>query len=120
MQIRFHEKNGQRVAEVVADEVVINNVQDALDLMVNPTLEHVRKIIVHQENVSPDFFVLRSGLAGEILQKFVNYRVQMAIVGDFDKIESDALKAFIMESNRGKDVFFLGDIDSAIRKLTSV
>ncbi|WP_083996437.1 DUF4180 domain-containing protein [Desulfosporosinus acididurans] len=53
-----------------------------------------------------DFFDLKTKLAGEILQKFVNYHVRIAIVGDFSGYKSKSLKDFIYESNNGKDVFF--------------
>ncbi len=52
------------------------------------------------------FFILSSGLAGDVLQKFVNYRFRIAVYCDFSKYASKPLKDFIRESNRGKDVFF--------------
>lgn len=37
-------------------------------------------LVVKEEDLSPIFFDLRSGVAGELLQKFVNYRVPLALV----------------------------------------
>jgi hypothetical protein len=65
----------------------------------------------------PDFFDLKSGLAGEILQKFSNYRVKLALAGDFSEIRSKSLKDFIRECNRGKTIFFVNSINDALSRL---
>jgi len=116
MEIIIHKQGGQKIAEVVSDIIVIKNEQDALDLMVEPRLEGARKIIIHRENIIPDFFDLSTRIAGQILQKFVTYQVKLAIVGDF-KDSSETLKSFIYESNRGTEIFFVGDIETAKFKL---
>ena len=58
-----------------------------------------------------------SGLAGEILQKYVNYGGKLAIYGDFSRYTSKPLKDFIYESNKGKDVFFVATRDDAIGRM---
>ena len=65
------------------------------------------------------FFVLSSGLAGEILQKFVNYHFKVAIYGDFSKYTSKPLKDFIYESNNGNAVFFTETQAQAVEKLSA-
>jgi hypothetical protein len=37
-------------------------------------------LILVEDDLAPEFFDLRSGLAGELIQKFVNYRIRAAIV----------------------------------------
>ncbi len=59
-----------------------------------------------------------SGIAGEILQKFINYHAKLAIIGDFSGYTSKPLKDFIYESNNGKDVFFVGSEQEAVERLT--
>jgi hypothetical protein len=120
MNVSIIENGQQKLAEITSDQVLIANVQDALDLMAKPALAGIRKIILHKDNIDPNFFDLRTGLAGEILQKFVNYSIQLAIVGDFENITSESLKAFIIECNRGTQIFFLKDSESAIHTLFSV
>jgi hypothetical protein len=68
--------------------------------------------------VSEDFYNLKTGLAGEILQKFVTYYVRLAIVGDFSTYQSKSLRNFIYESNKGKHIFFLPDPEQAVEKLS--
>ncbi len=65
-----------------------------------------------------NFFVLSTGLAGEILQKYINYGGRIAIFGDYSHYTSKPLKDFIYESNNGKDVFFVATEEEAINALT--
>ncbi len=64
--------------------------------------------------LSPEFFQLSTGLAGEILQKFTNYHAILAIVGDFSQEQSKPLRDFIYESNKGSHIFFVETEDEAI------
>jgi hypothetical protein len=117
MNFNFHELNNVRIAEVISDEIVLNNVQDSLDLMANADYQGARKIILHEKNINPEFFKLSTGLAGEILQKYVNYKIKLAIVGDFTKYQSNSFNAFLIECNRGNQFFFVDTSDKAIEML---
>lgn len=37
-------------------------------------------LVIDEKNLTPDFFDLKTGLAGQVLQKFVNYRTKLAII----------------------------------------
>lgn len=117
MELRIVDVDGRKVAKVVSQQVVISTVQDALDLMANADYRGARSIVVHEKNLDPSFFQLRTGLAGDILQKCSNYRVRIAIVGDFTTYDSASLNSFIVECNRGNSIFFTDDIESATRTL---
>ena len=56
------------------------------------------KIALNKSAILEDFFILSKGLAGEILQKFINYETKFAIYGDYSKYTSKPLKDFIYES----------------------
>ena len=116
MEIVFH-KGHNKIAEIVIDEIVFNTVQDALDLLGDASYNESNRIILHEKNICPDFFKLSTGLAGEILQKCVNYHVKLAIVGKFEKYNSNSLKAFILECNRGSQFYFVNNIDEAFKRL---
>lgn len=120
MKIIIHNNNQERIAEIIADEMVINNLQDALDLISNVYYQDSSKIIINEKNIISNFFNLRSGLAGEILQKCINYKMKLAIVGDFSKYESKSLRDFITECNRGNQFFFVNDIEKAKEILINV
>jgi hypothetical protein len=118
MNIEIHEQNGIKIAEIISGEIEINITQDALDLMADCDYLGARRIIINKENLLPEFFDLKTGLAGEILQKFVNYQIQLAIVGDFSKYTSKSLKDFIFESNKTGRINFVSSVEEAKVKLS--
>lgn len=108
------------IAIVNSDEVIMTDVQTAMDLIMSVKYETgCSKIVLNKEAITEDFFILSKGIAGEILQKFINYRVKFAIYGDFSKYTSKPLKDFIYESNKGKDIYFVPDTDKAVQMLSS-
>lgn len=111
--------NGIAVS-ISSDNMIITDVDSALDLLMSAKYEAGTKyIIINKKNIIEDFFILSSGLAGEILQKFVNYGMgKIAIYGDFSHYTSKPLKDFIYESNKGKDVFFVATREEAIQKIS--
>lgn len=106
------------VAVVSGEGKLICDVDSALDVMMSVKYEaECDNIIINKKLITEDFFVLSKGLAGEILQKFKNYNVRLAVYGDFSKYTSKPLKDFIYESNKGKDFFFVQTQDEAIEKM---
>lgn len=114
MTIKSHNINDIKVAEVIADEILIQSAQDGLDLMGNIYYQGFDKVILYEKNITPDFFDLKTKIAGEILQKFSNYRIGLAVVGDFSKYESKSMKDFIFESNKTGHVSFVETIEKAV------
>ena len=106
------------VAVISSDDVIISDAQSALDLIMTVKYETgTDRIAINKGAVTEKFFILSSGLAGEILQKFINYHVKFAIYGDYSGYTSKPLHDFIYESNCGKDIFFVSTKDEAIQKL---
>ncbi|MFD2036820.1 DUF4180 domain-containing protein [Belliella marina] len=115
MNIITHQINDTKIAEVLSEEVIINNTEDGLDLLGNLYYQGFDRIIVHQKDINANFFDLKTGIAGEILQKFSTYRVRLTIVGDFSPYTSKSLKDFIFESNKGNHVNFASSLENAIK-----
>lgn len=113
MEIKSHEVNSIKIAEIVSGEIIIQSAQDGLNLMGNVYYQGFDKVILHEKHHSR-IFDLKTGIAGEILQKFSNYRIGLAIVGDFSKYESKSIKDFIFESNTTKHVNFVGTLEEAL------
>lgn len=101
-------------------EAPVSSGADAMGLIasVRYTMPDCQALILPREALNEDFFRLSTGLAGEALQKFVNYKMKVAIVGDFSPYTSKPLQDFIRESNRGKTVFFLPTEAEALQKLS--
>lgn len=107
MKIVTHEVNSIRIAEVISDECIVTTPDEALQLLVDLYYQEFDKVILYAKNLHPVFFDLKTKMAGEILQKFSNYRVQLAIVGDFDQYPGKSLRDFIYECNKGRAVNFI-------------
>ncbi|AIQ17278.1 cytoplasmic protein [Paenibacillus sp. FSL H7-0357] len=119
MNVAKVEAGGVDIAVVSSSEVLIGDVQSALNFIATVRYEtDCDRIVLNQSNVSDSFFDLKTRLAGEILQKFINYQVKLALVGDFSIYTSQSLKDFIYECNRGNDFLFMPTEQQAIVKLS--
>ena len=119
MSITGINENGIQLAVVSGEEKIITDVQSALDLAMTARYETgADRIVIDKHAITEEFFILSSGLAGEVLQKFINYHVKAAIWGDYSRYTGEPLKDFIYESNKGKDFFFTETKEEAIRCLT--
>jgi hypothetical protein len=108
-------RHGNGIVEFIDAAVLIKEANDVLDLIF---MENCSTILVRKENITDDFFDLSTGVAGAILQKFSNYRKRMAIIGDFEGVESKSLKDFIYESNRTKQILFVKTREEALKIFT--
>jgi hypothetical protein len=115
MKFIQHPINNYTIAELSANNVILTTAQEFLQMIMDSAAEGV---IVHKENIDESFFDLSSGLAGDMLQKIVNYRLRLAIVGDFSKYESKSLQAFILESNRSNTIVFVSTVEEALKRLS--
>ena len=116
MEFKLHQQENGTIAEYITSGK-LEGVQDFVDLLGNAYYQEVNKIIIKEENLGNDFFDLKSGVAGEILQKFSNYRVKLAIVGSFKDIQSKSLRDFIRESNKMGRILFVENINEALQKM---
>lgn len=119
MNIQVHQQNDTAIAEVLSDEMLIHTPDDGLQLMVDLYYQGYGEMILHEQNITPAFFDLKTGIAGEILQKFATYRVRLAIVGDFAHYDSKSLRDFIFESNKGRQISFVPTVEEAVSRLSS-
>ena len=95
--------------------VLITDSGSAMDVLATVRYETgCSAMILRQEQLDESFFRLSSGLAGEVLQKFVHYQMRLGIVGDFSGYTSKPLHDFIRESNQGRQVCFLPTEEEAL------
>lgn len=96
---------------------ILRTEQDALDLVAEVIfVHHLNHLIISKTAVAEEFFDLSSRLAGNALQKFTNYGVQLAIVGDFSRYQSQSLADFMRESNKGGRILFVPTKEEALRR----
>lgn len=118
MKIDVFKHNNEHIAEVKDTGILISNLDDGLQIMVDCAAQEAYKAILYQENISADFFELKTKLAGDILQKYTQYGFDIAIVGDFSIYNSKSLNDFIYESNKGRKINFVATRDEAITRLS--
>ncbi len=106
------ERSGVPVLVCGHDGPIIAGPQDALDV-IGAAFGRADVVAVPVGRLDERFFTLRTGLAGEIMQKFVNYRMRLAVVGDISGFvaTSTALRDLVVESNRGRHIWFVADLD---------
>ena len=114
MEIKTHNIDNTKVAEIITDKVILRSTEDSLDLLGNLYYQGFDKIIIHEKNITPEFFDLRTKIAGEILQKFAQYQMPLIIVGDFSKYKSKSLNDFIFESNKSQQINFIKDLSNIL------
>ena len=120
MNKKIIESNGFKIVIINSDVPIITDAQSALDLLATVNYDDQSdRIAINKEAIVEGFFTLSTGLAGEILQKVVNYRKKLAIVGEFSHYRSKPLHDFIYECNRGSDVFFVNTEQEAIDRLSA-
>ncbi|MEV0600628.1 DUF4180 domain-containing protein [Streptomyces sp. NPDC050315] len=98
---------------VIADE------RDVLDLIGNASYQGAQWVVIPAERLDERFFQLRTRVAGEIVQKFVNYRMGLVVLGDISRhtAASSALQDFVRECNRGHQTWFLTTLDELQQRL---
>lgn len=117
MQIQVIEHKNKRYVHLKGDGLILQKPEDSSELVGHCFSEQADGLIIDQENIHPDFFDLKTKLAGEVMQKFSTYRLQLAVVGEFSKYESKSLSDFIYESNKVGHTVFAGNVDEALRLL---
>lgn len=117
MEWKIIEKENRTVA-VLRSGARVTDADSALEVLMSAKYEAgTKNIAVSKSCVCEEFFILSTGVAGEILQKYINYGGRIAIYGDFSHYTSKPLHDFIYESNNGRDVFFVATEEEAVKKL---
>lgn len=104
-----------KTAVVREKGVLIDSGSSAVELLDTVRYETgCSAVILSKEQLDEAFFRLSTGLAGEVLQKFVNYQMRLGIVGDLSGYTSKLLQDFVRESNEGRQICFQPDEAAAL------
>jgi len=103
-----------KVFVVSSDGPSLASEQGALDVIGATYGQDIDMIAVPASRLGDDFFKLSTGIAGGFIQKFMNYSHRIAIVGDISSYveRSKPLHDFVYESNKGKQVAFVPDLEA--------
>lgn len=119
---RIFEAPAGRVFLCAADGPLLDGDRGAADLIGAAYGSGAETIAIPTTRLPPGFLDLSTRIAGEMLQKLVNYRFRVAILGDISAAMegSSALRDFVRESNRGATVWFAADLEALEARLRSV
>jgi hypothetical protein len=122
MTAQLLELERHRCLVVDDDGPIVRDADGARDLIGEAMGHRASGLVVPVTRLDDAFFQLRSGLAGEVLQKAANYRLKSAVVGDISAhvAASDALRDFVVESNRGNRIFFAPDLPTLAERLAAL
>jgi hypothetical protein len=109
----LHESQGCRILEYPAEGPFLGNVSSSLEIISAARSQRAELVAIPIERLGNEFFHLRNGIAGEVLQKFVTYHLRIAIVGDVTSLSvaSKAFHDFVVECNRGSAVWFVREME---------
>lgn len=116
-----HEIRGVQVMVVAVDGPPMRSDRDAVDLIGEALGAGVGWVAITTERLGEDFFMLSTRIAGDAIQKFVNYGIGLAVVGDISRhvAASTSLRDFVYESNRGGHVWFVASLDELEGRLAA-
>ena len=111
--------HGTPVLVMSEDGPLLDTIEAATEVVGDAAWGQAKVVAIPAARLTDDFFELKTRLAGEITQKFVNYRLRLAIVGDIDSrlSESVSLTAWVAESNRGRQLWFVPTLDALAERL---
>lgn len=115
--VNINKIGDKKVGVLLNENQVIKSTSEALDIMGDAMYRGAEIIVLKKENFHLDFYDLKTGMAGDILQKFSTYNMRLAIMGDFTKVTSKSLNDFIYESNKGKRILFVNSQEEFLKSL---
>lgn len=116
----IHAIHDKRVLVCPDTGPMVSSEADGNDLLTAAMGERADVLVLPASRLGDDFLRLRTGVAGAIVQKFVNYRIRLAIVGDIGTAleKSEALRDFVREANKGQVFWVVGSLDDVARKMS--
>ena len=112
MNVFVHDNNGTQIAEMQSEGIVVRSARDAADIARDLLNRGIHKLILHERNVSPEFWQSSSGLAEVVLQEFASKSVAIAFVGKLGQQNSD-LKALIRDNGLQNQIFLFATVELA-------
>ncbi len=122
MSATLLEVGQQRCLVVDGDGPIVRDAEGGRQLVEEAMGERASVVAVSVSRLDPAFFELRSRIAGEVIQKVLNYGYKFAVVGDISAhiAASDALRDFVVESNRGHDILFVPDMEALADRVAAL
>jgi hypothetical protein len=112
MNYQIKHKNGIPYMLALEGNLLIGDEQDAIDLIALCSEAGADRLILFADNLSQEFFDLKTRLAGAVFQKFSNYRVKCAIVIS-PSLDKGRFHEMLIEVNRQHAFHFFSKLEEA-------
>ncbi len=120
MNYQLHQNGSSAYLEILPGAVQIASEQDALDWVATCGEQRVRRLLLYGTNLAPAFFDLKTGLAGAVLLKFSNYRLQVAAVLTPVQVGQEGrFSEFAAETRRNREFRIFCERDEAVQWLVT-
>lgn len=106
------EKNMKKYIWLSSEKNTIENEEEIMDLMSICFENNIELLLIDNNVLSDSFYNLKTGFAGMVIQKLVNYNIKIAVIIDKEMI-SKRFKEFLIESNKGNHFGGFSDLDVA-------
>lgn len=104
MNLSVVDENNQKVIEGVPEDAPMTSVRDIDRVIEACYSEDASAALLYATNLTPAFFDLSSGEAGEILQKLRNYHIRLAVVcAPGSVVFTKRFSELILDERRGTD-----------------
>ena len=101
MNYNLVENDTTKYIEIVSSDVPLRSEQDALDI-ISLSWEHdINMLLIHGYVLSEDFFDLKTGVAGKMLQKFINYNIKVGAIIPSQIADTGRFREMVLEANKG-------------------
>jgi PadR family transcriptional regulator, regulatory protein AphA len=113
MNYQIREMDNNKYIELISADTPLSTEKDALDL-VSLCLEHETSLLmIHNEALSEDFYKLKTKVAGNMLQKFINYGIRAAAIIPHEILQKGRFKEMALETNKGNHFRMYGSKEEA-------
>jgi hypothetical protein len=106
---------------LAVDGEPIGTERQAVGLIADTHGRGAELLVLPAERLPTEFFQLRTGVAGAIVQKFVTYQLRVAILGDISRYvtRSETFASFVAETNRGRQLWFVADPEDLAARMAA-
>lgn len=117
MDYKIVESDDMKYIEILSCATPISTEQHALDLVALCGEHDTNLLVLHSAAISDDFFRLKTGVAGKVLQKFINYYVKAVAIIPNERVSTGKFKDMVIEANRGNQFRVFEEKEKAVKWL---
>jgi hypothetical protein len=111
------DRHGVRVLVLPVTGPPIADEDGVLDVVGQAFGDGAEVVAIPISRLDPSFTQLASGFAGAVVQKFVNYRLRLVVVGELEGA-SGPVDDWVREADRGRQLWFVADLGELDARLS--